>query len=261
MFSPGTCLGTATVLRGGAAAAFVGACAFALAVTSLLLGGVQAAFWDAGEAARELGVGVRVCGADIGTLITVPTGLGAFLTLLAGEAACELGVGVRVCGADIGTLIGAPAGLGAILALLAASRRWREAGEPERRERWLAPDGGRVSLETGIGRGTKEEVGEVEGLGNLEDGSGHTGLLGWAAGPRLDGLRFTLEAAPESGGVGDGAAEGVRALRGTCAPCNPPGLGDCLEEPPTGVEGREEEPLLVTGRGSWVGFLRDGDVP
>lgn len=235
MLSPGTCLGTAAMLRGGAAAALVGTCAFALAVTSLLLRGMQVVFGTAGEAARELGVGLRVCGADIGTLIGVSAGLGTTLTLLA------------------------------------ASRRRREAGEPGRRcvwqERWLAPDGGRASLEMGTragavtGRGTNEEVGEVEGLGNLEDGSGQTGLLGWAAGPRRDGLRFTLEAELESGGVGDGAADGVRALRGTCVPCNPPGLGDCLEELPTGVEGREEEPLLVTGRGSWVGFLSEGDTP
>lgn len=166
--SPGTCLGTAAVLPGGAVAPLVGACAFALAVTSLLLGGLQVVFGTAGEAARELGVGVRVCGADRGTLI------------------------------------GVAAGLGTILTLLAASRRRREAGEPGRRcvrqERWLAPDGGRLSLETGTrdgavtGRGANEEVGEVEGLGNLEDGSGQTGLLGWAVGPRRDGLRFTLEA-------------------------------------------------------------------
>lgn len=28
-----------------------------------------------------------------------------------------------------------------------------------------------------------------------------------------------------------------------------------------GVAGREEEPLVVTGRGSWVGFLGDKGVP
>lgn len=187
--SPGTCLGTAAVPRGGAAAALAGVCAFALAVTSLLFKGVLVVFGTAGEAGREMGVGVLVCGADIGTLI------------------------------------GVPAGLGTILTLLAPSRRRREAGEPGRRcvkqERWLAPDGGRASLEMGTrvgavtGRGAYVEVGEVEGLGNLEDGSGQTGLLGWAAGPRRDGLRFTLEAGQESWWVEDGAEDGVRALRGT----------------------------------------------
>lgn len=66
-----------------------------------------------------------------------------------------------------------------------------------------------------------------------------------------------MEAGLGSAGAGDGAEDGVRALRWTCAP----GLGDCLEELPTGVEGREEEPLVVMGRGSWVGFLGDEGVP
>lgn len=60
--------------------------------------------------------------------------------------------------------------------------------------------------------------------------------------PRGDGLSLSLEAGFRS--------DGVRA----------PGLGDCLQELPTGVEGREEEPLVVTGRGSWVGFLGDEGV-
>lgn len=30
-----------------------------------------------------------------------------------------------------------------------------------------------------------------------------------------------------------------------------------MELPPTGVQGREEEPLLEVGKGSWVGFLGD----
>lgn len=34
-----------------------------------------------------------------------------------------------------------------------------------------------------------------------------------------------------------------------------------MEELPTGVEGREEEPLVVLGRGSWVGFLGEEGVP
>lgn len=88
----------------------------------------------------------------------------------------------------------------------------------------------------------------LEGLGHLEDGSGQTGLRGWGAGPLGDGLTFSLE-------PGFGAEEdGVRALRWSCVP-GPAGLGGCLEGPPTGVEGREEEPLAEVGRGSWVGFL------
>lgn len=51
-----------------------------------------------------------------------------------------------------------------------------------------------------------------------------------------------------------GNADGVRALRCPCGPC-PPGLGACLD--PTGVEGRDAEPLVVVGSGSWVGFLGD----
>lgn len=80
-----------------------------------------------------------------------------------------------------------------ILALLAVSRRRREAGEAgrlwARRERWVAPDGGRTSL------GADTVVGEVqglEGLGHLEEGSGQTGLLGWEVGPC--GRGFNLEA-------------------------------------------------------------------
>lgn len=68
-----------------------------------------------------------------------------------------------------------------------------------------------------------------------------------------------MEAGLGSTGAGDGAADGVRALRWSC-PAWPPGLGDCLEEPPIGVEGREEEPLVVTGRGSWVGFLGEEGI-
>lgn len=49
-----------------------------------------------------------------------------------------------------------------------------------------------------------------------------------------------------------GAADGVRALR--CTP-RAPGLGGCLQGLLTGVQGREEEPLVLMGRGSWVGFL------
>lgn len=46
-----------------------------------------------------------------------------------------------------------------------------------------------------------------------------------------------------------GAADGVTALR-----C-PPELGGGLQEVPTGEEGMEAEPLVLMGRGSWVGFL------
>lgn len=70
--------------------------------------------------------------------------------------------------------------------------------------------------------------------------------------PRGEGLSFSLEAGFGSGGAGDG----VTALRWT----GPPGLGDCLEELPKGVLGREEEPLALTGSGSWVGFLGPAGV-
>lgn len=33
-----------------------------------------------------------------------------------------------------------------------------------------------------------------------------------------------------------------------------------MVELPTGVEGKEEEPLVVRGRGSWVGFLGEEGV-
>lgn len=62
-----------------------------------------------------------------------------------------------------------------------------------------------------------------------------------------DGLSFSLEA-------GLGSEDGVRALRWT------PGLSICREDT-TGLEGSEEYPLLVTGRGSWVGFLGNGCDP
>lgn len=99
-----------------------------------------------------------------------------------GEAVLELGVGVLDWGAA--------AALVAVLARLTASKRRREAGEPERRcarrERWFAPVGGRASLEGGAGvaseRGTGVAQG-LEGLGHLEDGSGQTGLRGLEAGP------------------------------------------------------------------------------
>lgn len=147
---PRTRPGTAAVPRGGAAvAALVGAGPLALAVTSLLFGKEQVVFGSAGEAVRELGVGVRVWG------------------------------------------VGVTAALVAVRTRLAASRRRREAGEPgrrcARRERWLAPDGGRASLGVGTrtgavtGRGTEAATGEVqglEGLGHLVEGSGQTGLLG-----------------------------------------------------------------------------------
>lgn len=196
MLPPGTRPGTAAVLRGGAAAALVGAGPLALAVTSLLFCRGQLGFAGTGEAVRELGVGVRVWGVVI----------------------AALGVGVA-------------AALVVVRTRLAASRRRREAGEPgrrcARRERWLAPVGGRASLEaarTGAvtGRGTGAAVGEVqglEGLGYLEDGSGQTGLLGWEAGPRGDGLSFSLEAGLGSVGAGGGAGDGVRALR--CTPAAP----------------------------------------
>lgn len=67
--------------------------------------------------------------------------------------------------------------------------------------------------------------------------------------PLGDGLTFSLEVGFGSAGVGGGVEDGVRALRWSCVPGHP-GLGDCLEELPTGVEGREEEPLVEVGRGS-----------
>lgn len=103
----------------------------------------------------------------------------------AGETVREEGVGVRDCEAVVAAVLG-------VLTRLIASRRSREAGEPgrrwARRERWLAPEGGRASLEAGRGNcvGAGAVVGELqglEGLGHLEDGSGQTGLLGWEAAP------------------------------------------------------------------------------
>lgn len=151
MLPPRTRLGTSVPCR-GIVAALVGA--GPLAVASLAFGREQGGFASAGEAVRELGVGVRVWGV------------------------VALGVGVTAARV-------------AVLARLAASRRRREAGEPgrrcARRERWLAPNGGRASLGVGArtgaatGRGTEVTVGEVqglEGLGHLEDGSGQTGLRG-----------------------------------------------------------------------------------
>lgn len=108
----------------------------------------------------------------------------------------------------------------AVRARLAASKRRREAGEPgrrcARRERWAAPEGGRVSLAV-VGRpgavterGTGVVVGEgLEGLGHLEEGSGQMGLLGWEVPPRGDGRSLSLEVGFGSGG----GADGVMALR------------------------------------------------
>lgn len=153
---PRTCPGTAAAPRGGAAATLVRVGPLAFVVSSLLFGREQAGFGSAGEAVRELWVQVRVGGFD----------------------GAVLGVGVA-------------AAFVAARTRLAASRRRREAGEPgrrcARRERWLAPVGGRASLEVRapkvavMGRGTEATVGEVqglEGLGHLEEGSGQTGLLG-----------------------------------------------------------------------------------
>lgn len=128
-----------------------------------------------------LGVGSRVLAVPSAPLGGAQAGLGG-----AGEAVRELGVGVLDWGAA--------APLVAVLARLTASRRRREAGEPERRcarrERWLAPVGGRASLEEGPGvvreRGACVAEGGpqgLEGLGHLEDGSGQTGLRGLEAGP------------------------------------------------------------------------------
>lgn len=163
----------------------------------------------------------------------------------AGEAILDRGVGVRDWGAAA-PAVGAAAARVTVRARLVASRRRREAGEPgrrwARRERWVAPGGGRASLEAdacpgaATGRGSEVAVGEVqglEGLGHLEDGSGQTGLRGCeAAPPRAAGLSFSLE-------VAFGSADGVRALRWR-GPSGSPGLGDRLEAPPRGVEGREE---------------------
>lgn len=193
---PGTCPGTGAALRGA------GTDALALLGASLLFEAAQV-----GGAVRELGVGVRLCGAD-------ETVLGS---------------------GDVATF-------GVARARLAVSSRRREAGEPgrrcARRGRWLAPVGGRPSLALWgsvgavTGRGRAEAVREVQGpdgLGHFEDGSGQTGLLGCDAGPFGDGLSFSLEA-----GLGSrGAEDGVRALRWS------PGLSTCREET-TGLEGSEE---------------------
>lgn len=140
----GTSPGAAAVPREGVAA-LVGAGPLALAVASLPFSGGQADFGGAGEAVLEV----------------------------------EEGVGVLDCSVEVA------AARGAVRARLAASRRRREAGEPgrrcARRERWLAPVGGRPSLGPGpragaaTGRGT---VAAGEGLAHLEEGSGQTGLLG-----------------------------------------------------------------------------------
>lgn len=99
MLPPGTRPGETAVLRDGVAAALLGASTLVLAVASLLFGWEQTGFASAGEAVRELGVGVRDC---------------------EGVVATDLGVGVT-------------AALEAVLARLAASRRRREAGEPGQR--------------------------------------------------------------------------------------------------------------------------------
>lgn len=171
---------------------------------------------------------VAVVSLKVGREVVVVVGFGR-----AGEAVRELGLGVRAFGDGVTALgVGAPAARAAVRTRLAASRRRREAGEPgrrcARRERWLAPVGGRASLEAGAlacavaGRGTGAVVGEeqgLEGLGHLEDGSGQTGLRGWeAAALRGEGLSFSLDADRGSAREGDGAADGVRALRCTCTP-------------------------------------------
>lgn len=87
------------------------------------------------------------------------------------------------------------------------------------------------------GRGKGIPVGEVRGLdgfGHLEDGSGHTGLLGCALLPGL-ALSFSLDAGFESTG------DGVMALRWIV----PLGLGVCF-----GVDGTEDDVFLVIERGS-----------
>lgn len=150
---PGTRPGT-VVPRGGAATVLAGMGTLALASFPFVRGLV--AFGSSGEVVRELGVGVRGCGV----------------------VAAALGVGVAAARV-------------AVRARLAASRRRREAGEPgrrcARRERWLAPEGGRASLAAAgrpgaaMGRGTEAAMGEaqgLEGLGHLEEGSGQMGLLG-----------------------------------------------------------------------------------
>lgn len=99
MLPPGTRPGETAVFRDGGAAALLGADAFVLAVASLLFGWEQTGFPSAGEAVRELGVGVRDC---------------------EGVVPADLGVGVT-------------APREAVLARLAASRRRRVAGEPGQR--------------------------------------------------------------------------------------------------------------------------------
>ena len=112
----------------------------------------------------------------------------------------------------------------------------------------------------------------VEGLGHLRDGSGQTGLRGWAGPPRGPALSFSLEdeeeEEEEEEGMGGGAGneEGVPARRWARAPWGPAvGLGVCFEEPGVrGVAGREAGPLARAGplgvvdRGSCVGFLGGG---
>lgn len=151
MLPPGSCPGMPE-------RTLLGAGTLVLAVVSLPFGREQAGFARAGEAVRELRVGVRDCGAAA-----------AVVTLV----------------------VAVTAPFAAVLARLVASRRRREAGEAgrrcARRERWLAPSGGRASLEAGAGSGAvagrvmQAAMGDVqglEGLGHLEDGSGQTGLLG-----------------------------------------------------------------------------------
>lgn len=121
------------------------------------------------------------------------------------------------------------------------SKRKREAGDPGRlcakRDRWLEPLGG---LATALPFGKGMPVGEVrglDGLGHLEDGSGHTGLRGCILSRGL-ALSFSLDAAFESTG------DGVMALR-CSVPLWLPGLGVCF-----GVEGREDDMFFVMGSGS-----------
>lgn len=141
MLPHGSSPGAVAVPREGVAA-LVGAGPLALAVASLPLSGGQAGFGSTGEAVLEV----------------------------------EEGVGVPDCGVEVA------AARGAVRACLAASRRRREAGEPgrrcARRERWLAPVGGRPAAVTGRGTVAAGEVQGLEGLAHLEEGSGQTGLLG-----------------------------------------------------------------------------------
>lgn len=75
----------------------------------------------------------------------------------------------------------------------------------------MAPVGGRPSFWKGTldgavaGRGTVTKVWvdgvEEEGLGHLQEGSGHTGLRGWERAPRGDGLSFSL--GPEGATAGE----------------------------------------------------------